>query len=176
MKSLEKITGVLLLCAIVSCRKNELEKISGPENSNTVLTEQNKLSESDWTPITQSNTADRPTHTVYYTNLQAGNITSANADNALVRIYKKDNSGKISSTALPFEENIGSQKLYWYYEVSEGNIMVSVDVYGSKVNPFTNNSFKYIIVDNAAVEGMERKGISKKQLLQMPYEDLNKLK
>jgi hypothetical protein len=175
MKGLEKIAGVLLLCAIVSCRKNQLEGISEKENIQTAST-QNQASESDWMPATQWNTAERPTHTVYFTNIKTGNITAANANNALVRIYKKDNSGKISSTALPFEENVGSQKLYWYYEINEGEIMVSVDVYGSKTNPLTNSSFKYIILDNATVGDMESKGISKKQLMRMSYEDLNNLK
>src|SRR4029079_8104433 len=123
MKSLVKITGVLLLYVIASCRKNQLEEISAKDNDETIVAQQTQISESAWTAPTQWNTAERPTHTVYYTNITADNITDENADNSLVRIYLKDNSGKMSSRVLPFEENIGSQKFYWYYEVTAGNNM-----------------------------------------------------
>ena len=174
MKSLEKITGVLLLCAIVSCRKNQLEEISAKDDTEKIVAQQTQIRESDWTSPTQWNTAERPTHTVYYTEIKADNISEN--ENSLVRIYLKDNSGKLTSHVLPFEENVGSQKMYWYYEVNEGNIMVSVDVYGSKTNPLTNSSIKYVVLNNAALGDMERKGISKKDIMQMSYEDLNKLK
>ena len=40
MKSLVKITGVLLLCVNVSCRKNQLEEISAKDNNETIVAQQ----------------------------------------------------------------------------------------------------------------------------------------
>jgi hypothetical protein len=175
MKGL-KITGVLLLCAMVSCKKDQLESTSQNDPQlKTVSSEQIKNSETDWSAATQVEKADRTSHTVFYTNIKAPDITAETANESLVRIFKKDNSGKISSRALPFEETNGSQKAYWYYEVSEGNIMVSVDVYGNRDNPFANSSFKYIVMDDTDMQKLLSKGITKKDLKRLSYDDLNQL-
>ena len=81
----------------------------------------------------------------------------------------------ISSQALPFEETNGSQKTYWYYEVSDGNIMLMADVYGDRMNPFTNSSFKYIVIGDEEMQDIQNKGITKKDLKRLSYDDLNKL-
>src|SRR5688572_26168962 len=172
MKCLIKITGVLLLCVIVSCKKEQLESTSLQESQDNITRTQ--IQNSDWSTPMHVEKADRSTHTVYYTNLKAPDLSSAISD-GLIRIYKKDNKGNISSRALPFEETNGSQKTYWYYEVSDGNIMVSADVYGERTNPFINNSFKYIVIDEADIQHMQTKGINKKELKRLSYEDLNEL-
>ena len=175
MKGLDKITGVLLLCTIVSCKKDQLESASQKESQlNSLSTEQIKNSETEWSAPVQIEKAERSNHTVFYTNIKAPDITAESADE-FVRIFKKDNSGRISSHALPVEETNGSQKTYWYYEISEGNIMISADVYGDRINPFTNSSFKYIVIDDSDVQNIQSKGINKKDLKKLSYDDLNKL-
>ena len=173
MKCLAKITGVLLLCAIVSCKKDQLESNSLKEshlNSNTTEQIQNE----DWSAPVEVQKADRSSHTVFYTNIKAQDINTENPG-GLIRIYKKDYKGNINPRALPYEETNGSQKTYWYYEVSDGNIMIYADVYGDRTNPFTNNSFKYIVIDDADLQQMQNKGINKKDLRRLSYEDLTKL-
>ena len=170
MKGLEKITGVLLLCAIVSCKKDQLE--STPLEESQLNTTSTQTSETEWSSATHVEKADRSAHTVFYTNIKAPDITDESASDGSVRIFKKDNMGRISSTALPFEEVNGSQKTYWYYEVSEGNIMISADVYGDRNNPFTNSSFKYIVIDD---EEIVKKGITKKEMKRLSYDALNQL-
>ena len=173
MKCLVKITGVMLLCAIVSCKKDQLESPSLEESTLNTHTS-SQIQHPDWTVPVQIEKAERSTHTVFYTTLKAPDIHSSISDGS-IRIYKKDHKGNISSRSLPFEETIGSQKTYWYYEVSDGNIMVSADVYGDRMNPFTNSSFKYIVIDDSEMQQMQIKGINKKDLKMLSYEDLAKL-
>jgi hypothetical protein len=175
MKGLIKVTGVLILCAIVSCKKDQLETTPTDPQLETITDKQLQNSQADWSAPSQVEKAERANHTVFYTNIKAPEITAETGNEGMIRIYKKDELGRISSHALPLEETNGAQKTYWYYEISEGNIMVSADVYGGRSNPFTNSSFKYIVMDDMDMQKLQSKGITRKELKRLSYDELNRL-
>lgn len=170
MEHLVKLTGVLLLCLTAGCQKNKADLV---QQSTSPLPAQSV--EAGWTAPQQWHSAERPTYSLFYTSIKADDIKTTHAGQPFVLVFKKDNSNA-SSVALPYKEINGAQKFYWYYDVVDGNIMVYVDVYGTKANPLTNNLFKYVVLENGTVQDMEQKGIRKKDLMQMSYKDFSALK
>lgn len=174
MKSLYKIAGLLTLCVIASCRKDQLDQTSSTAISTSTPIEQkstvhsSEITPASWTAVNQ------PSHSVFHTQIDANNL-NADVDKSVIRIARIDPSGTASTKELPFEETRGSQKSYWYYEVMDGSIMVSVDVYGSRDNPAAKSSFKYVALDNKAVQTMEAKGFTRNSLMKMSYDNLDKL-
>lgn len=177
MKKLQApVAGLLLLLAVSSCKKDlnetqapefqETEAVSISSDNSSNLVESGWETGSDWTAVEQ------PNYSVYYTNFKSDAITADVADNGLIRVFKADEQGK--SIALPFEETKGSQRLYWYYQVTEGNIMVAVDVYGDKSNPTTSAMFKNLVFSQEAISDFESKGNSKADLMRKSYEDLTR--
>lgn len=162
--------GVLLLVAAVGCRKDklndapsqELSELSSPSSSET--TESGWQSQQNWVKVEQ------PNHTVFYTNIKTDAVTADAADNGLVRVFKSGNSN--APISLPFEETVGSQKLYWYYQVTEGNVMIAVDVYGDRSNPAQSQLFKHLVLDKQAIASFEAKGTSKVELMNLSYDKL----
>lgn len=113
---------------------------------------------------------EQPSYTVFYTNIKADDVTSDVGDNGLIRVFKSSNEN--SPISLPFEETVGTRKLYWYYQVTEGNIMIAVDVYGDRSNPAQPQLFKKVVLDKKAVASFEAKGTSKVDLMNLSYDKL----
>lgn len=171
MKKLKApLFGVLLLVAAVSCQKDKINDAPLQESSevsslsNSENTEIGWQSQQNWTKVEQ------PSYTVFYTNIKTSAVTSDAADNGLVRVFKAGSDN--TPVSLPFEETMGSQKLYWYYQVTEGNIMIAVDVYGDRSNPAQSSLFKQVVLDKQAVASFEAKDISKVELMNLSYDKL----
>lgn len=172
MKKLKApLFGVLLLVAAVSCQKDKINDAPLQESSevsslsNSENTEIGWQSQQNWTKVEQ------PSYTVFYTNIKSSAVTSDASENGLVRVFKADDNTPVS---LPFEETVGSQKLYWYYQVTEGNIMIAVDVYGDRSNPAQSALFKQVVLDKQAIASFEAKGTSKVELMNLSYDKLIK--
>ena len=175
MKKLQApVAGLLLLLAVSSCKK-ELNENQAPEIQETEAVSMNSktsaLVESGWETATDWTAVEQSNYSVYYTTFKSDNITADVADNGLIRVFKADEKG--NTISLPFEETKGSQKLYWYYQVTEGNIMVAVDVYGGKADPTTSAQFKNVVFSQEAIGSFESKGINKADLMMKSYESLN---
>ena len=167
------LAASLLLLLIFSCRKNDLKNSSLENKSNVIAKHADGVNESDWQKGSEWAGVEQPQYSIYYTNIKADAITADAAEKGMIRVFKIDNSGKSTeSVALPFEETKGSQKFYWYYQVTEGNIMISVDIYGSKENPADKSLFKYVVLSNEVVDGFEKKGTSKSDLMRMSYDGI----
>ena len=174
MKKLQApVAGILLLLAVSSCRK-DLNETQAPEFQETASvalnSEKANLAETGWQTSTDWTAVEQPTYSVYYTNIKSGSVTADAAEKGLIRVFKADDQG--NSISLPFEETAGSQKLYWYYQVTEGNIMIAVDVYGDKSNPTTSAKFKNIVLTPETINSFESKGHNKADLMTMSYDQL----
>lgn len=176
MKKLQApIAGLILLLTAASCKK-DLQQSQMPEpaiESSQVTVASNSapdgISESEWQTGSSWTAVERPTHSVFYTDIKA-DISSETSEQGLIRILKTSNSGTVQS--LPFEETVNGNKHYWYYQVTEGNVMIAVDVYGSTSNPAQGSLFKSVVLTKEAVSGHEAKGNTKARLMSMPVEEI----
>jgi len=67
MKSLGPIAGVLLLCLVASCHKDQIE--SSPERGNDSITfasSSDEIIQSDWIKGSNWEVATQPSHSVYH--------------------------------------------------------------------------------------------------------------
>ena len=167
------LTAALLLLLTFSCRKTDVKSSSLDNHPNIIAKHTDGVNESGWQAASEWAGVEQPQYSIFYSNIKVSAISADASEKGMVRIFKINDSGKSSeSTALPFEETIGSAKYYWYYQVTEGNIMLSVDVYGSKTNPAEKSLFKYVILSNEVVDGFEKKGTSKSDLMSMSYQGI----
>ena len=176
MKKLQApIAGLIILLAAASCKK-DLQQNQMPEQAieTSQATVANSapegISESEWQTSSSWTAVERPTHSVFYTDIKA-DISSETAEQGLIRIVKTSNSGN-TVQSLPFEETVNGNKYYWYYQVTEGNVMIAVDVYGSKSNPAQGSLFKSVVLTKEAISGHEAKGNTKAELMSMPVEEI----
>lgn len=163
--------GLVILCTVLSCQKDmqQLNSTENPPAATAASTQNLDLIESDWNNNLTWNKVELPSHTIFYTNIKT-NISAETETQGLIRVFKSSNSS--TSQSLPFEETIDSQKNYWYYQVTEGNVMISVDVYGSKSNPTSGSAFKSVVLNKEAVTKLEAKGNTKSKLMTVPLETL----
>ena len=179
MKDLKVIAGLCFLCIMVSCHKDQLDDIPTEEVSefsNSASTSTNGFRESELSPPQDLNIAEQPSHTVYFTNIKAPDITAQDASGSIIRVFKFDKNNRgTSPVSLPFESGEGGRS-YWYYEVMENSIMISVDAYDRQRNPLPDSEFIYIVLNEKAIRSLEAQGINRKVLYSMSYDGLTKLK
>jgi hypothetical protein len=170
MKLKTPFAGLAILCTVLSCQKDaqQLNTTDNPPISTAASTQNLNLVESDWNKNLTWNKIELPSHTVFYTNVKTS-ISAETETQGLIRVFKSSNSS--TSHSLPFEETIDGQKNYWYYQVTEGNVMISVDVYG-KNNPTTGSAFKSVVLNKEAVTKLEAKGNTRSKLMTTPLETL----
>jgi hypothetical protein len=131
--------------------------------------------ESAWEKTAAWTTVEQPTYSISYSNLKAS-ISAEDAEQGLIRVFKADDAAKASvSHSLPYEDKINGKQVYWYYQVTEGNLMLSVDAYGAKASAVDKSLFKYVVIGKDVIASLEDKGISKASLMDMSYEDLVKI-
>jgi len=171
------IAAIAIFLTIASCKKDLQEnpiKESAIETT-AVAVENNKvaaqgISESEWISNTSWTSVQRPSHSVFFTNIKS-DISVETAEQGLIRIVKANGTGN-SVKSLPFEETINGTRYYWYYQVTEGNVMIAVDVYGSNTNPAEGSLFKSVVLTKEAVADQETKGNTKDKLMSMPVETI----
>lgn len=170
MKCLKSIAAFIIVCLSIGCTKDQIKKAPPQTEISSGDSSQAGFKESGWIPVSEWKVAHQPSHSVYYSD-----IRTARADaNAIVLIYRRDNNtGTIKP--LPYTDDTNPQQIYWYYEVNDGDIMISADVYGQAVNAFTSNSFQCIFLSQSYVQRIEKRGISKTELLTMPYEKFSQI-
>lgn len=171
MKLKTPFAGLAIVCSILSCQK-DVQHLNSSEIHQTSVAgkaQSSNLIESEWNKNLTWTKVELPSRTVFYANIATG-ISAETETQGLVRVFKSSTSSNAQS--LPFEETVNGTKLYWYYQVSEGNIMIAVDVYGSKENPASGNAFKSIVLNKEAVTNLAAKGNTKSRLMTMPLETL----
>ena len=177
MKNLNiALAGLLVLMIAVGCKKNDSQPQQSETASTTEATSQiASTTESEWNLLMDWNSLKHADSTVYSSNIKIESLNADAVQNGLVRIFKIANPGGVTSTALPFEEKNGAVNQFWYYEVTEGNIMILIDVSGGNTNPAEKSLFKYVILSGNAVKEIEKKGSSKADLMSVSYDKLKEL-
>jgi len=169
------ILGLSLVLLIASCKKDDLKQTEANATANTELL--NEADTTGWQSADKWETVDQQSFSVRYFNIQDANITSDVADNGLVLLYKKNGT---AINALPFEEGTAaaaaeeatekSNANYWYHQVSEGNLLISCDIYTTEA-PVTANSFKYFIVTPEKLQSLQQDGHTAEELMNLSYTD-----
>lgn len=173
MKKLQApIAGLFILSTVLGCKK-DLQQEMQPEPSQNnqpvaaAAVNPGGIAQSGWQGSLAWSSVELPSHSVFYTNIKT-DISAETAEQGLVRVFKATASGTPQS--LPFEETVNGHKYYWYYQVTEGNLMISVDVYGSQQNPAEGSLFQSVVLSKTALAGFEAKGSSRSKLMNMPFE------
>jgi hypothetical protein len=171
MKLKTPFVGLAILCSILSCKK-DVQQVNSLENHQASITgkaQDLNFIESDWNKNLTWTKVELPSHTVFYTNMKT-DISAETETQGLVRVFKSSKSSAAQS--LPFEETVNGSKHYWYYQVSEGNVMIAVDVYDSKDNPAIADAFKSVVLTPEAVASLEAKGNTRSTVMTMSFESL----
>ncbi len=175
MKNLKTPIAVMLVfSAVLACNKMDLQEETQNEiNANaSAKTQVQGVSESEWKSTSEWNAVDQSGRAAFFTTISAPEITADAAEKGLVRVFKLNGTDQSTLVSLPIEETSGANKNYWYYTVTDGQIMISVDVYGSTENPAAKSLFKYVVLNSEAVAEVEKKGTSKVDLMELPYEKM----
>jgi hypothetical protein len=176
MKNLKMPLAVLLIViTAVSCRKSENEfqqpQVATEETVSAASLPEG-ITKSDWQSAPAWNKVEQPTYSIYTSNIK-GDISAESAEQGLIRVFKTPSGDHSSPIALPFEETVNGQKQYWYYQVTEGNVMIAVDVYGSKaITPADQSQFQLVVVNKDAISSFEGKGTSRANLMDLSYDKI----
>ena len=169
MKSAERLSVIILIAAL-GCRKNSLDPLTPQSPAKIVINQQDGIKESDWLVPASWKSTEQPAYSLYSYDLKADAVTDEIIDEGLVRIFKtSDNTSP--GVSLPFEEIKDGQKIYWYYEITPGNIMIAADVYGKNISP-EKSLFKYLILNKKMVNTLEEKGIHQSKMMDLPYQKM----
>jgi len=170
MKSLRfPLLGIMVMMLAVSCKKEDLTDTVQPKIESTTASA--GADSSAWKSFSTWNAIEREKFNVYYTSVNDANLTASTVEDGLVLVYMKNNANG-AVTRLPLEEKIGADTYYWYYQVAEGNILISCDVNGTAKDFNEKNSFRYEITTKDALTNLEQKGVSKTDLMKMTYNEL----
>jgi len=171
--------SVAIVLFFFSCKKNDVQ---APVNTSSTTTNTAKITvdsalnlktSSAWTTVSNWQVANQQNFSLYYASINDAAITNAVATGGLVLVYKKSSDGTI--VRLPFEQKSGSQLLnYWYYQVSNGKVLVTRDSY-NKSDASTSDTFKYVIFTADQLNKLSQQGYDRSKLMSIGYTDVVKL-
>lgn len=171
--------GLAIVLFFYSCKKNDVQTAPGTTSTTTntakitVDSSLNLKSTSAWTTVTGWQVANQQSFSLYYASLNDAAITNTVATSGLVLVYKKSSDGTV--VRLPFEEKSGSQLLnYWYYQVSNGKVLITRDSY-NKSDASTSDTFKYVIFSADQLTKLAQQGFDRSKLMSIGYTDVVKL-
>ena len=64
---------------------------------------------------------------------------------------------------------------YWYYQVVEGQLLLSCDVYGSIDEQIANSSFHHIVISAENLAKLFHQGYNKEALMMMSYSEVKNI-
>jgi hypothetical protein len=178
MKNLRvPVIAVAILLFFFSCKKNDVQAPITTASTNTAKVTVNPTDSlktaSVWNSISSWQVVNQQSFSLSYASISDANITTAVAANGLVLVYKKGTDGTI--VRLPFEEKSGTQLLnYWYYQVSNGKVLVTRDSY-NKTDASTTEKFQYIIFTADQLAKLNQTGLDRSKLMSINYTDAVKL-
>jgi hypothetical protein len=167
------ISLLLLIVLGASCKKSDFQDdkaSSSLATTNTVAVANPAVDSIGWNSSAKWDVAKQDNYSVYYFNIKDDKITDNVAENGLVLVYKKNGS---SVSALPVEEKgTGSSSMYWYHQITEGNIMITVDAYGTSTEPASANTFKYFVITPEQLKSLEAKSYNAASLMNLSYNEV----
>src|SRR2546423_2593755 len=165
--------GLATVLFLFACKKNDMQAPVTPSHSDSALSvasTQGVKSVSGWQTISDWKVATQPNFTLYYSSISNAAINTSIAASGLVLVYKKDANNTI--IRLPFEEKNGSQLAnYWYYQVSNGKILITRDSY-TNAQATAQNNFQYVVFTADQLNKLTQKGYDRSKLMNLPYTDL----
>lgn len=170
MKSLHlPLLGIAVMLLIASCKKDDVtdSSLQNENNSNPVSVAASIDSASGWMTLNNWDTINQQKFDLYYATIKDDKVTSSAADNGLVLVYMKNNNGSV--VRLPFEEKANGHNYYWYYQVSEGNILISCDADNAAQTPNEASGFKSVVLSADELKQLEAKDYTKGKLMTMSY-------
>jgi hypothetical protein len=160
MKKIQ-LFGLMVLIALSSCKKNDIEAKSQAEQTNEVSNTSNAQL-SNWITIQNWTTTGNNSQA----SIEDKNISSDVTKEGLVLVFTKSGA---TETALPGQ--VGNK--YFYYQVENGTIQInSVAKEGSSA---AQQQFSYIILSKDQLQKLEDKGVSKSQLMAMNSSQVKQL-
>jgi hypothetical protein len=160
-KILVAILGAAAI-AFASCKKTDVQHDAIQKSNLTPSVT------AQWKSLNNWSSQSEEKYTVYSNAVTDTNITSSIASKGLVLAYKKTSS---SIVALPSNEKESNSSYFWYYQISDGNIVFSADAYGQAEKPGVNQAFAYFVISPEKLQVLEAKGYSKAQLMKLSYEN-----
>lgn len=160
------VLGLGLVLLISSCKKNDVQHNSTPVNPQT--TTQVKTTP-EWKALNNWTSRKNEKFTTLTSKVTDSTLSLEVARTGLVLAFAKFGN---TIKALPFQESTNGDA-YWYYQVSKGVISFSVDNYTAKAA--NDGTFKYFIFSAAQLKDLEAKGITKLNLMQLPYQEVQAL-
>ncbi|MFL5740696.1 MAG: hypothetical protein ACJ75B_10795 [Flavisolibacter sp.] len=147
---------------VTACKKSDVQQTA----VNTPAVAAASVSSSNWKSLSSWNSQPQEKYTTYSNKISDSTISAAVAGKGLVLVYKKSGT---DISALPFEEKGTSN--FWYYQVSQGRLVVLVDTYGTTAAPAQGQSIKYFVLSADKLNELQSKGYSKAELMKLSYEN-----
>jgi hypothetical protein len=160
------ILALSLTLFVSSCRKLDVQ---APEVAATAAAVPTAAAK--WSSVTNWSASKQTDFTLHYGKIQDSTITASVASKGLVLVYQKT-SGAVNS--LPFEQTGASTKA-WYYQVSEGTIMISCDAYGTDQKLANDESYAYFVLSQDKVKELTAQGFNTAELMNLSYEKASSL-
>ena len=172
--------SVAIVLFFFSCKKNDVQAPVNTPSTTTTNTAKinvdsalNLKTTSAWTSVSNWQVANQQNFSLYYASINDAAISNAVATGGLVLVYKKSSDGTV--VRLPFEEKSGSQLVnYWYYQVSNGKVLITRDSY-NKSGASTSDTFKYVIFTADQLTKLNQQGYDRSKLMSVSYTDVVKL-
>lgn len=164
------IASLCLLILLNSCKKDIDANSTQDNQSSLVIQSSDPLAQSTWKTGQMWTTSEESNHTVFTTTFDDA-IDSKVMANGLIRVFKATLSGE-NIKSLPFSETVDGVKHEWYYQVSDGKVSVSVNVFGSVENPAAKFRFNTVVFNSADLAEFEKSGKSKIDVMNASYESI----
>lgn len=166
MKSIKIFPVVIGLFFAVSCKKIDLQQALPAETIPTTTLMDNPAASgmTDWKTINTWSAGDINTITGEISDMA---ITKDISENGIILVYTKEGN---AVHQLPYSTQSAGNAYSWYYQVSEGKIIISLEANGDVANLRKQQGFTYLILSANQLEDLESKGLSAAELFQIPYE------
>lgn len=176
MKNLKApLIAAAVVLSVISCKKNDVKPnaensaVNATQNSQSILNVQSL----SWKSVADWQVANQQSFKVFYASVADTSITADVVSSGLVLVYKKNSDGTI--VRLPFEEKVGGQvSNYWYYQVSEGKVLISCDNYTNSSNAGKDN-FQVVVVNKDQINSLSNKGYANSKLMELDYNQVSGL-
>jgi hypothetical protein len=145
--------------AFSSCRKTDAAYETTQENAAHAT----ETTSASWTPVGDWKSSQQEQFKVQFGTIQDPAITADVVNKGLVLVYAKEGA---NIQSLPYQSEQSNS--FWYYQIAEGSLLVSADVYG------TSNAaapeIRYFIFTEQQLNELEKSGTSKAEIMSLSYE------
>jgi hypothetical protein len=156
-------SALILILSASSCRKMDLksEEMQAPATTATAPTQ---AAPEVWKSLSWASDAQE-SGTTHSGTISDPSITAAVANKGMVLVFGKNGQG---ITALPFNDKASGRT--WYYQVSEGSIIITASGAASEKSMDNPPSFRYFVVTPEKLVQLKEKGTTQLDLMSASYD------